>query len=77
MSHTRFRVSLHSVVAWMSRSSLLEIGAVSDIEVTAEENQSHDHLVRKQTLNYLAPLETHKIHLLFSWKRWTSTKIGR
>ena len=27
MSHTRFRVNWHSIVAWMSRDSLLEAGA--------------------------------------------------
>ena len=38
-------------------------------------NQCLSHLFRKQTLNHLAPLETHKIHLPFSCKNWTSTKI--
>ena len=32
MSRTRFRVKLHSIVAWMSRNSLLETGAVSEVK---------------------------------------------
>ena len=35
MSCTRFRVNPHSLVAWMSRKSLLEAGAKSKVEVTA------------------------------------------
>ena len=35
MSRTRFRVNPHSIVAWMSRNSLLEAGAKSEGEVTA------------------------------------------
>ena len=31
MSRTRFRVNPHSIVAWMSRNSLLEAGAKSEI----------------------------------------------
>ena len=31
MLHTRFRVNLHSIVAWMSRHSLLETGAISEV----------------------------------------------
>ena len=31
MSHTCFRVNLHSVVAWMSRNSLLETGTITEI----------------------------------------------
>ena len=31
MSHTRFKVNLNSVVAWMSRNSILETGATSDV----------------------------------------------
>ena len=30
MSHTRFRVSAHFVIAWMSTNSLLEAGALSE-----------------------------------------------
>ena len=35
MSRTRFRVNPHSIVAWMSRNSLLEAGVKSEGEVTA------------------------------------------
>ena len=31
MSHTRFRVNLHSIVTWMLRNSLLETGGISEI----------------------------------------------
>ena len=31
MSHTCFRVNPHSIVAWMSRNSLLETGAISEV----------------------------------------------
>ena len=31
MSHTCFKVNLHSLVAWMSRNSLLETGAISEV----------------------------------------------
>ena len=35
MSRTRFRVNLHSIVAWISRNSLLETGTIYLIRVTA------------------------------------------
>ena len=35
MSHTRFRVNLVCVVAWMSKNALLEIGTISENQVTA------------------------------------------
>ena len=35
MSRTRFRVNPHSIVALMSRNSLLETGAKSEVYVTA------------------------------------------
>ena len=31
ISHTHFRVNLHSVVAWISRNSLLKTGAISEV----------------------------------------------
>ena len=40
MSHTRFRVNLHSVDVWMSRNSLLETGAISKVSVTATAKSS-------------------------------------
>ena len=42
---TRFRVNSHSIVAWMSRNSLLEVGAKSEGEVTANRNE-HSWTVR-------------------------------
>ena len=35
MSRTHFRVNLHSIFAWMSRNSLLETSAISEVKVTA------------------------------------------
>ena len=35
MSHTHFRVNLHSVVTWMWRNSLIETGAISGVKVAA------------------------------------------
>ena len=34
-SRTRFRVNLHSIVAWISRNSLLETDAISEFQVIA------------------------------------------
>ena len=34
ISRTRLRVNLHSIVAWMSRNSLLETGTISEVSVT-------------------------------------------
>ena len=47
-----FRVNLHSVFAWVSRDLLLETGAM--LENYCNENRTHNHLVRKRTLNHLA-----------------------
>ena len=44
MSRTRFRVNSHSILAWMSRNSLLN------------GTRTHNHLVHKWTLNHLAKL---------------------
>ena len=35
LSRTRFRVNLHSIVAWMPRVYLQETGAISEVYVTA------------------------------------------
>ena len=35
MSHIQFRVNPHSIVAWMSRNSLLQTGTLSEVKVTA------------------------------------------
>ena len=52
MSHARFRVNPHSIVAGISRNSLLEaeIWSLSDYNWT----RTHNHLVRKRTFNHLA-----------------------
>ena len=34
MSRTHFRVNPHSIVAWLSRNSLLETGAISEVDLT-------------------------------------------
>ena len=51
MSHTRFKVNLNSVVAWMSRNSLLETGTAS-VTDSSDCNGiwTHNYLVRKLTL---------------------------
>ena len=54
MSRTRFRVNPPSIVAWMSRNSLLEAGVKS--EVDSNWTRTQNHLVRKRTLNHLAKL---------------------
>ena len=56
-AHTRFRVNLHSTtVTWISRNSLFETGATSEVYVSTTAFQPHSHLVCKQILNYLARL---------------------
>ena len=37
MSRTRFRMNLHFIVAWMSRNSLLETSAISEVLVSSKE----------------------------------------
>ena len=56
MSHARFRVNPQSIVAGMSRNSLLEaeIWSLSDYSWT----RTHNHLVRKQTFNHLAFIQS-------------------
>ena len=53
MSHTHFRVNLYSIVAWMSRNSLLETGAKFK---WLQQDWNPQPLVRKRTLNHLAKL---------------------
>ena len=43
MSRTSFRVNLHRIVAWMSRNSLREAGAIPD----SNDIRTHNHLVCK------------------------------
>ena len=55
MSHLRFIVNPHSMIAWMSRNVLLEthkIWSLSDCNGTRTQN----HLVRKWMLNHLPKL---------------------
>ena len=52
MSSTRFGVNLHSLVAWMSRNSLLETGTISWSLSDSNGILTHKHLVRKRTLNH-------------------------
>ena len=54
VSRTRFRVNLHSVVTWMSRNPLLQTGAISKVLSDSNGIRTHNHLVRKLTLNHLA-----------------------
>ena len=66
-----FRVNPHTVVAWMSRNSLLETSMISESYLISDiymissyltskwlqyETLPHDHLYRKQILNHLAKL---------------------
>ena len=55
MSHTRFRVNLFTLVAWLSRNSLLEMRNTFSLS-DCSEIQTHNHLVYKWTLNHIAKL---------------------
>ena len=57
MSHTSLKVSLLSVVAWMSKNALLETGAISKIFSDCNGIQTHNILVRKGTLNHIVNLD--------------------
>ena len=37
MSRTRARVNLHTIIAWMFRNPLLEMGVISEVKATATE----------------------------------------
>ena len=56
MSRTRFRVNPHSIVAWMSRNSLLEAGPKSEVLSDWNWTRTQNHLVRNRALNHLAKL---------------------
>ena len=56
MSHTHFRVNLHSVVAWLSRNSLLKTHVISEVYVTATGFEPTTTDFVKRTLNHLANL---------------------
>ena len=52
-----FLISEPTLYSWLNvNSSLLETGAISEGEVTCNGTRTHNHLVRKRTLNYLAKL---------------------
>ena len=79
--------SYHVIYAFYSNSTLCSCLNVKELLArnrrdilnlsNCNGNWFHNHLLHKWTMNHLAPLETHKINLLFSCERWTSTKIGR
>ena len=57
MSHTCFTVNVHSVVAWISGSPLLETNKRDIWSLSnCDRNRFRNHLARKRTLNYLALL---------------------
>ena len=63
VSRTGFRVNPHSIFASMSRNSLLQTGAISEVKVTATGIEpSTTHLVYKWTLNHLT-----KVTKWLSW----------
>ena len=55
VSHTRFRVNPDSIVAQISKNSLIEAGAKSELS-DCNWTRTHNHLVHKRTLNHLAKL---------------------
>ena len=83
MSHTRFRVNVLPVIVWMSRSSFPSRSSTDWCNRRniwslsyCNRNPFHNDLVCKRTHNHL-DLSTLRTDLPFSWKSWTSTKIGR
>ena len=62
-SQVRFRVNLNSLVAWLSRNS--------NGNSNSNGNRIENHLIRKQTLNYLAKLASLakwlSVHLRTKW----------
>ena len=58
MSHTRFGVNLHSVVAWMSREFLFEKGAISGASVTATGANPQPLSSKTNTQNHLVLLNS-------------------
>ena len=69
MSHTRFRVNLHSIVTRMSKNTLPETGAISEVLNDSDVIQTRDHLVHKQVLNHLAKLfkQLSRVEYLSVW----------
>ena len=59
MSRTRFRVDRHSIVALMSANSLLKTGVKSKVLSDCNGTRTHNHLIRKRTLNWVrVPLQS-------------------
>ena len=69
MSHTRFRVNLLSIVTRMSKNTLPETGAISEVLNDSDVIQTRDHLVHKQVLNHLAKLfkQLSRVEYLSVW----------
>ena len=68
MSHTGFSVNLHSAVVLMSRNSVLERDAISDILSDCNGIRTHNLLVRKRTRNHLAKLVLNHLVKVFVCK---------
>ena len=76
MSHTRFRVNLHSVVAWILMiltQNRRDIWSLSD----SNGIRTHNHLVCKRTLNHLAkPVKWLScVEYLSVWCIWLNVMI--
>ena len=56
MSRMCCRVNPHSLVAWISRNSLLKTGVKSEVLSYCNRTQTHNDLVCKRKLNHLAKL---------------------
>ena len=53
MSRMHFRVNPHSIVAWMSKNSLLETGMKSEVLSDCNGTRTHNHLLCKRKLSHL------------------------
>ena len=65
MSRTSFRVNPHSIAAGMSRNSLLEAGAKSEVLSDCNWTQTKNHLVHKRVSQCSGEksLSNQKVHL--------------
>ena len=75
MSHTRLRSNLCSIVASISRNSLLEIGAISEVLSDCNWIRTNYHLVRKWTLNTEPFVESALVVLVTFHKHLVGWKI--
>ena len=57
MSRTRFRVNPHSIVAWISRNSLLETGAKSEVLSDCNGTRTHNHIFPHISLTFETRLD--------------------